>query len=153
MSLRIPRQLRAACAVIVWATYVLPTAVGLLARLAHGAEHTVALLADLERRAVAMGVAHLHDASEPAPGTSVHAHGGAPHAHDDGVRALLAAADRVDEHADDAGATPPIELSRHLPTDGAAPLLASSPQRAPAAASFAAAPRMPLPPPLPPPRA
>jgi hypothetical protein len=96
VSLRIPRSLRAACALMALAVYVLPMAVGVASRVSHDAQHVLELIRELESRAAAMGVAHLHDqvrfasvsirGVESAPDDGfVHTHGGAPHAHDDGV--------------------------------------------------------------------
>jgi hypothetical protein len=127
--------------------------VGLAAQLGHGAEHALEWIRDMERRAAAMGVAHLHD--EPAdrdPGTFVHAHGGAPHTHDAGVGALLVAADESEEQADEA-ATAPVRLSGHVPAAAVLPVLVSVERSLAAAEPHSAAPRNLLPPPLPPPRA
>jgi hypothetical protein len=140
------------------AAYALPLAVGLAAQSAHGLEHTLGWLHGLERRAAAMGVAHLHDVPADDPtgdrvaSAFVHAHGGGPHAHDAGIGALLVAADEADEHADET-ITAPLELATHLPATATAPLLVSVERDLADAGPAPAAPRNLLPPPLPPPRA
>ena len=152
--LSIPKRFRAVCAAWALAAYVLPVSMVLAAGLGHGAEHALARLAELERRAAAMGVAHLHDAKDDRDRAAyVHAHGGIPHAHDARVGALLVAADEADERAEDASLMAPLELSSHVPTDGALPVLAMTHHRVASAAPPAAAPGNLLPPPLPPPRA
>jgi hypothetical protein len=128
-------------------------AVGLAAQLGHGTEHALEVLRHLERRATVMGVAHLHDAlNEHDGGTFVHAHGGAAHAHDAGVGALLVAAADVEDHGGGA-VTAPVELSSHLPAGGMLPVLAAVDRSLASAEPRAAAPSNLLPPPLPPPRA
>jgi hypothetical protein len=154
MSLRISRHMRAVCAALALAAYVLPLGVSLAARIGHGAGHALALLADLERRAVAMGVAHLHDVKdEQSRATFVHSHGGTPHAHHGGVGALLVAADETDERAEDLGLTAPVELSSHLPAARWLQGLTTAHGRPAGAATSAALAHELLRPPLPPPRA
>jgi hypothetical protein len=154
MSLRIPRHLRTVCAALALAAYVLPLGIGLAARIGHEAEHALALLADLERRAVAMGVAHLHDVKDERSGAAfVHSHGGTPHAHHGGVGALLVAADETHEHTEEPGVTAPVELSSHLPTARGPVELTTAHGRPAGAATSAALAHELLPPPLPPPRA
>ena len=152
--LRIPKRFRAVCAAWALSAYVLPLALGLLAQLGHGVEHALALLDDLERRAAAMGVAHLHDVMDHRDHAAyVHAHGGAEHAHDAGIGALLVASDEADERAAETGVVAPIELSSHLPSDAALSVLSMTHQRKSRVEPDAAVPRTFLPPPLPPPRA
>lgn len=163
MSLRIPRSLRAACALVALAVYVLPMAVGVASRVGHDAQHVLELIRELESRAAAMGVAHLHDqvrfASVPARGVEsppddgfVHTHGGASHAHDAGVGKLLVASEQAEEHHQDV-VTTPVELSIHVPATASLRLFQVASRSGASADPDAAAPRALLPPPLPPPRA
>jgi hypothetical protein len=115
------------------AAYVLPMAVGVASRVSHDAQHVLELIRELESRAAAMGVAHLHDqvrfasvsirGVESAPDDGfVHTHGGAPHAHDDGVGKLLVASEQAEEHHQDV-VTAPVELSIHVPATASLRLL------------------------------
>jgi hypothetical protein len=137
------------------AVYVLPMAVGVASRVSHDAQHVLELIRELESRAAAMGVAHdqVRFASvsirgvESAPDDGfVHTHGGAPHAHDDGVGKLLVASEQAEEHHQDV-VTAPVELSIHVPATASLRLLQVASRSDASADPDAAAPRTPLPPP------
>jgi hypothetical protein len=118
------------------AAYALPTTLGLVTDLGHGAHHLVETVREHRRMAEALGLVHLHEDREarasdsrvssstdapPAPGHLVHSHGGAAHSHDAATDALLLAAQEADEGSDEAQA-PTVKLAGHVPAGaGVAP--------------------------------
>jgi hypothetical protein len=158
VSLRLSRELRAAYAVLALGVYALPMAVEVASRVGHDVEHVLSEVGEMKRRAAAMGVAHLHDGSRlassarPVGDRFVHAHGGAPHTHDDRVGILLAASESTEERHQDAPRAP-AEVTSHLAAAASLPLLQLETLPGVRVEPDALAPRMAPPPPLPPPRA
>lgn len=98
-------------------------------------------------------VAETEPSAPAAPGAFVHAHGGgAEHHHDAATDAMLAAAQRTDEPADEHHA-PTLELASHLPVQVTTLALVLPREVRPAHVLADAAVLTPSPPPLPPPRA
>lgn len=159
---RLPR-FRAPFAVVAWLAYALPTAVGALAALGHGAYHASERIAERRARAAAFGLAHVHEAAAAAresrrasgPGgsftRSAHEHGGRSHAHAEPVDALLRAANEEEREPSPAAPTV-IELAGHLPASAPLFSLERTPTHLVSARSALPAEAAELPPPLPPPR-
>lgn len=136
---------RAAAACVAVAAYALPLSVSVITHLAHDAYHLrerlgVVVLADQD--------IHVGDDLDGF----VHAHGGAAHSHDATTDALLGTAERTDEQSGEHHA-PATELSGHIPAQAAEVSLVLRPLPALQAHPAATVSRVPLPPPVPPPRA
>ncbi|MEX2049266.1 MAG: hypothetical protein WEB90_06790 [Gemmatimonadota bacterium] len=166
--MRLTPAVRALGAAIAVGAYALPPATGVLADLSHGAYHAYEGLAERQARAAAFGLVHLHDApaaraahthadpaAERAPTSArapVHEHGGAPHAHAEGVDLLLAASEDIGEEREHVAPTL-VEFASHVPARPATLELRETRSRVPRGDLSPSPLDRSLRPPLPPPRA
>jgi hypothetical protein len=147
VPLRNWKLLRAGCALFAVSVYGLPTLVGVASQASHDVEH---LLAEVRGHDIAEeGQA---SAVDVAAGGFVHAHGGPEHAHDGRLAKLLVAAEKTEEHHDDA-AIALLDLAGHLPAARASTLVMVADAVPAASAPTTGASGLSLRPPLPPPRA
>ena len=126
------------------AAYLLPLSASVLTNVVHDAYHL--------REYLEHGTTEVAEFHEPQPGDFVHAHGGAEHSHGAATDALLGAADRTDEPADEHHA-PALELVGHLPATGMLVALLGPEGGVEVAESTSPLQTSRTPPPLPPPRA
>lgn len=157
MLTHVDPRLRGAAAILAVGVYLAPPALGVVAELSHIAYHVHEAIEAQRMKAAAFGLAHM---SESSPGPRfeadghhgfAHTHGGFTHHHSGAVDTLLSAVGHADTEIGGRSARS-MEISTHLPADGAPELGIGVADQVAARASASVEPRPGRRPPIPPPR-